>query len=159
VRGQVLADLAGEDTRLSFRGDVTGLSPRGSRRDEDKLDANLALLIDPLHLTVEGRAELVHISRALLLDLIAVWDPYQADVSANRARLALKLGYPEQVRLAFEQGFASLKLRLGGLTRAVRIDEIKGVPIGPLLERYLAHTLRPLIGEEDRTAPDKEPAS
>jgi translocation and assembly module TamB len=70
-----------------------------------------------------------------------VWDPYRADVSANRVRLGLKVGYPKQVRLHFLHGFASLAVQLGGLAGAVRIDEIRGVPIGPALARFLAPVL------------------
>ncbi len=148
IRGQLLADLAGADTRIAFRGNVTGLMPPRARGKDDRLDANTMLVIDPARLAIEGRAELVHISKALFLDLLDAWDPYHAVVNANRARRALRFGYPDQVRLGFAQGFASLRLTLGGLTRAVRIDEIKGMPVGPLLERYLGKAMRPLLQQE-----------
>ncbi len=145
VRGQLIVDVAGLDTTIAFRGDVTGVMPPSAKHKDDRLDANIALLIKPMQLQIDGRTELLHISRPLLLDLLDTWDPYHADVTANRARLALKFGYPERVRLGFEQGFASLRLELGGLTRAVRIDEIKGVPMGPLLEHFLGAAMRPLM--------------
>ena len=73
-----------------------------------------------------------------LIKLLDLYDPYQADISANRMRLGLKFGFPRSVRLGFEGGFATLKLELGGLANAIRIDEIRGTAVGPVLERYLA---------------------
>jgi translocation and assembly module TamB len=61
-------------------------------------------------------------------------------------RLGLKIGYPKRVRLHFAHGFASLAVELGGLAGAVRIDEIKGIPIGPAMARFLA----PVLAEEKR---------
>jgi translocation and assembly module TamB len=59
----------------------------------------------------------------------------------NRVRLGLKVGYPKQVRLSFQHGFAGLAVELGGLAAAVRIDEIRGIPLGPALSRWLAPVL------------------
>jgi len=62
-------------------------------------------------------------------------------VNMNRARKALALGYPESVRLRFDHGFASLKITFAGLARVVKLDEIRGVPVGPLLERFVGPVL------------------
>jgi translocation and assembly module TamB len=138
ITGQCLVEVAGRDTRLTFRGKVTGLHPSSGA---DVLDANAALALTPYRLGLEGRVEIVRIGRQHLYDLLDLYDPYGADVAANRVRLALKVGYPEQVRLHFQHGFASLAVELGGLAGVVRIDEIKGVPIGPALSRWLAPVL------------------
>ncbi|HKA92149.1 MAG TPA: hypothetical protein VKE22_31035 [Haliangiales bacterium] len=138
IGGQCLLELAGKDTALSFRGKVTGIRPSSG---DDRLDANAALTLVPYRLGLEGRVEIVRIGRDHLYDLLDVWDPYHADVSANRIRFGLKLGYPKQVRLHFLRGFGSLAVELGGLAGVVRIDEIRGVPVGPALERYLAPVL------------------
>jgi translocation and assembly module TamB len=140
ITGQCLVELRGKDTRVAFRGKVTGIRPGGGTGD-DRLDAHAALTMTPYRLGLEGRVEIVRIARAHLLELLDVWDPYRADVSANRVRLGLKVGYPKQVRLHFLHGFASLAVQLGGLAGAVRIDEIRGVPIGPALARFLAPVL------------------
>jgi hypothetical protein len=58
-------------------------------------------------------------------------------------RLALAAGYPKQVRLGFASGFASLAIELGGLAGVVRIDELRGIPIGPALAHWLAPILEP----------------
>jgi translocation and assembly module TamB len=83
----------------------------------------------------------VRIGREHLRALLDVWDPYHADVSVNRVRLALLAGYPKQVRLAFASGFAAIGVELGGLAGLVRIDELRGLPIGPALAHYLAPIL------------------
>jgi translocation and assembly module TamB len=138
ITGQCQIEVRGLDTRVAFRGKVTGIKPSSG---EDRLDANAALTLMPYRMGLEGRVEIVTIGRRHLLDLLDVWDPFHADVSANRVRLGLKLGYPKQVRLKFLHGFASLAIELGGLAGVVRIDEIQGIPIGPALARYLAPVL------------------
>ncbi|MSP62058.1 MAG: hypothetical protein EXR72_17340 [Myxococcales bacterium] len=139
VTGQCLVDWRGDDTEVRLRGGVTGLRP--SDKSDERLDANAALTLSPYRLALEGRAEVIRIGRAHLEALLDHADPYHADVATNRVRQALRIGYPKQVRLRFERGFAALKITLGGLTDVVRIDEIRGVPLGPLLERYLGPAL------------------
>lgn len=149
ISGQCLAELRGADTQLAFRGKLTGIRPplpgkRGAAStaaDGAKLDANAAITITPFRYGLEGRTEIVRIGREHLLALLDLWDPYRSDVAANRVRLALKVGYPKQVRLHFARGFASLAIELGGLAGVVRIDEIRGIPIGPALAHWLAPIL------------------
>jgi hypothetical protein len=117
-------------------------APRsGQGPDGDPLDANLAITLAPYRYGLEGRAEIVRIGRDHLRALLDVSDPYHADVAANRVRLALGVGYPKQVRLHFASGFASLAIELGGLAGVVRIDEMRGIPIGPALAHWLAPIL------------------
>ena len=141
ITGQTTIEVRGPDTRIAFRGKVTGVRPSSGKASGDRLDANAAVTIVPYKLGLEGRVEIVQIGRAHLLDLLDLWDPYHADVSANRVRLGLKFGYPKQVRLKFLHGFASLAVELGGIASVVRIDEIQGIPIGPALARYLSPVL------------------
>lgn len=140
ITGQCLAELRGPDTRLAFRGKLTGLQPsiNVGAASGDKLDANAAITITPYRYGLDGRTEIVRIGRDHLRALLNLWDPFGSDVAANRVRLALKVGYPEQVRLHFASGFASLAIELGGLAGVVRIDEIRGIPIGPALAHFLA---------------------
>jgi translocation and assembly module TamB len=139
ITGQCLVELRGKDTSVAFRGKVTGIRP--GRGDRDRLDAHAALTMSPYRLKLDGRVEIVRIAKGHLLKLLDAWDPYHADVAANRVRLGLNLGYPKQVRLHFLHGFASMAIQLGGLAGAVRIDEISGIPIGPAMARFLAPVL------------------
>jgi len=142
ISGQCLIEVAGKDTSVAFRGKVTGVRPSSG---DERLDANAAVTLVPYRLGLEGRVEIVRIGRDHLYDLLDLWDPYHAEVSANRVRLGLKFGYPKQVRLHFLRGFASFFVELGGLAGVVRIDEIRGIPVGPALARWLAPIL-----EKDR---------
>ena len=83
----------------------------------------------------------MQIGKDHLLAVLDLWDPYHSDVAANRVRLGLKVGYPKQVRLHFSRGFASLTIELGGLASVVRIDEINGIAIGPVMGHFLAPLL------------------
>jgi hypothetical protein len=55
----------------------------------------------------------------------------------NRVRLGLKFGYPKFVLLKFNDGLMDAKVDLGGLAGAIRIDEIKGIPVTPFMEQYV----------------------
>lgn len=148
VTGQCVLELRGDDTRVAFRGKATGVRPSVASASAaggpsgERLDANLAVALEPFRLRLEGRTEIVQIGKDHLLALLDLWDPYHADVSANRVRLGLKVGYPKQVRLHFSHGFANLAIELGGLAGVVRIDEIRGIPIGPVLSHFLSPILQ-----------------
>lgn len=148
ITGQCVLELRGDDTRLAFRGKATGVRPSVASASAaggpsgERLDANLAVALEPFRLRLEGRTEIVQIGKDHLLALLDLWDPYHADVSANRVRLGLKVGYPKQVRLHFSHGFANLAIELGGLAGVVRIDEIRGIPIGPVLSHFLSPILQ-----------------
>jgi hypothetical protein len=134
VTGQCTVDLRGDDTTFDFRGAFTNFRTDGSAQ---RLDMNAAISLAPYRGLLEGRVELVRLGREHLAWLLDVWDPYHADVAANRARKALEVGYPKRVRLDMQDGFARLALDLGGVAGIVRLDEIRGLPVGPVLERYL----------------------
>jgi hypothetical protein len=156
ISGQILIDGQAEDTQLSFRGAVTGLVTAG---EKERLDANATLVLWPDRRLLEGRIELVRLGTSHLLGLLDLYDPFQADVAANRMRKNLKFGYPKSVRMGFHDGFATLALELGGLASAVRIDEIRGTAVGPVLERYLAKPVPPEMTEEPVTTPPAAPAA
>lgn len=134
VGGRLFVDLRGRDTRVDFRGDVTGLAVAA---DKKPLDAHMAIRLKPWRRALEGRVDVARTSPDQLRLMLDVYDPYQENVSANRARQALVLGYPKSVRMRFQDGLAAVAIDLGGLGSAVRIDEIRGVPIAPMLEKSL----------------------
>ena len=138
VTGQLMADLTEGDRTILFRGNVTGLRPT---EGDEVLDANAALTLQPDRLVLDGRMQVVRIGRNHLLDLMDLLDPYREDVNMNRARKALLVGYPKSVRLRFDHGFMSLKLELAGLASLVSLEEVRGVPLGPLLERFVGPVL------------------
>ena len=134
ITGQVLADLGRDDPEVVFRGNITGVETTGGR---GVLDANLAMTFVPTTLIVEGKAQVVRVSKDHLYEIIDILDPYHEDEGLNRVRLGLKLGYPKYVRLNMDEGLMDAKIDLGGLAGAVRIDEIKGIPVTPFIEEYL----------------------
>lgn len=134
VFGQLVLEWRPEDVSVYFRGKMTGIRPKGS---EERLDANAAIGLSIGKQAIQGRIHLVRIGRGHLFELLDMWDPYRENVSANRIRKALKLGYPKYVRIRMDGGFLSAKVELGGLGGLVRIDEIRGVPTGPIMSRFL----------------------
>jgi hypothetical protein len=45
------------------------------------------------------------------------------------------------LRLTFDHGFASAHLELGGLAKFVSISELRGIPMGPIVDKMLARML------------------
>lgn len=139
VTGQCILDYEGEDSRVQLHVRASGVeASRGER-----FDGNAAVAIDVKDRNVEGRAEVLRIGRRHLLDLLELQDPRHADPAINRVRRALQLGYPDKLRLAFKHGFVSARVTFGGLARLVRLDELRGIPIGPLVDKVLAQLSPP----------------
>jgi translocation and assembly module TamB len=105
------------------------------------LDANATLMLAMEPLSLDGRIQVVRIGQQHLLDMLDVVDPYQENVNMNRARMGLQVGYPEFLRLKMKDGFLAIKLKLGGAASAIRLDEIKGIALGPFLNTYVAPAL------------------
>lgn len=133
VTGQGRLDWRGRDSVLELRVRATGVqSSRG-----EPFDGNVAVVIGARDRSVNGRAEILRIGKRHLLDLLNLADPHAADPAINRVRFALGLGYPEHVRLRFDQGFGRVLVRLGGTAGLVSIDEVRGIPMGPIVDRAL----------------------
>jgi hypothetical protein len=136
VSGQGFVDWRGRDSVVQLRLRASDIEA-GAGSSRERFDANASLRLALRTRNLDGRAEILRIGRQHLLDLLDLYDPHHADVATNRVRLALGLGYPSHVRLMFERGFASLAVDFGGLARVVRVDEVRGIPTGPFVERYL----------------------
>jgi hypothetical protein len=133
VTGQSRLDWRGRDSVLELRVRATGVQSTHG----EPFDGNVAVVITARDRSVNGRAEILRIGSRHLLDLLDLADPHAADPSINRVRFALGLGYPEHVRLRFDQGFGRALIRLGGAAGLIRIDEIRGIPMGPIVDRAL----------------------
>ncbi|RKH17153.1 hypothetical protein D7X74_13320 [Corallococcus sp. CA047B] len=133
ITGQCLLDWKGKNSTLEAHVRATGVkSSRG-----EPFDGNAAVVISARERSVNGRAEILRIGNRHLLDLLDLEDPRHVDPATNRIRYALGLGYPEHVRLSFNHGFGSLRITMGGLAQLISIDEIRGIPMGPLVDRML----------------------
>ncbi|MFB1480930.1 hypothetical protein [Corallococcus sp. RDP092CA] len=133
VTGQCMLDYQGRNSTLEAHVRATGVkSSRG-----EPFDGNAAMVISARDRSINGRAEILRIGNRHLLDLLDLEDPRHTDPATNRVRYALSLGYPEHVRVSFKQGFGSLLITMGGLARFVSIDEIRGIPLGPIVDRAI----------------------
>jgi hypothetical protein len=92
--------------------------------------------------SIDGRADVLRIGNRHLLDLLDLQDPHHTDASINRMRNALSFGYPKNMRVLFNRGFASVRIDFGGLARFLSVDELHGVPLGPLLDRAMVNAAR-----------------
>ncbi len=138
VTGQLVAEGLGGKPVVHFKGNATGIRLSGG---EAVLDANANLRFQPDPLGLSGRVQVVRISSQHLLAALDWIDPYRENPDINKIRMALKIGYPEYVRIQMRDGLLSAAIELGGVAGVVRIDEIRGIPLGPILERYIATVL------------------
>lgn len=134
VTGQVLVDYQGGKPSMQFRGTVTGIRPR---KGGGQLDANAALSFVPSKLALEGRMQIVRLDKRHLREILDILDPYRQDADFNKIRLALKVGYPKYVRLRMQDGFMSVSIKLGGVSRIVRLGQLRGIALEPLLQLYV----------------------
>lgn len=104
----------------------------------EPFDGNAALVMDIRDRSIEGRADILRIGKRHLLDLLDLQDPRRTDAAMNQIRGALRFGYPDRVRIAFKHGFASAGVEMGGLARMLKIRDIRGIPMGPLLEQVIS---------------------
>lgn len=133
ITGQCVLDWQGKHSTLEAHVRATGVkSSRG-----EPFDGNAAVVISGRDRSVSGRAEILRIGNRHLLDLLDLEDPHHTDPATNRVRYALGLGYPEHVRVSFNRGFGRLSITMGGLARLLSIDEIRGIPMGPIIDRVI----------------------
>lgn len=139
LTGQCLLDWGEKDAAIQLHLRASNL--KGSTGE--RFDGNTAVVISARERSIDGRAEILHIGRRHLLALLDLHDPHHADAAVNRVRSALSLGYPDRVRLSFDHGFAAARITLGGLASVVRINELRGIPTGPIIDRVLARPAEP----------------
>ncbi len=137
ITGQCGIDWDGAKSTLELHVRASGVQSSHG----EPFDGNIAVVISAADRTVEGRAEILRIGKRHLLDLLDLEDPAHVDPGMNRVRTALGFGYPDSLRLVFDHGFASAHLELGGLARLVSIGELRGIPMGALVDKMLAPVL------------------
>lgn len=139
IAGQLFVDFRPGEEVVTFRGTLTGLERKGAATP---LDANAAFTFLPRRLELDGRVQVVRTSKEHLLDLLDVIDPHHEVGSLNQVRSAMALGYPRAVQLDFSDGLLSMNVAFGGLAGLFDLGTVRGVSLGPFLNRYLAPALR-----------------
>lgn len=137
ITGQCSVDWDGPKSTVELHVRASGVQSSHG----EPFDGNIAVAISAADRTIEGRAEILRIGKRHLLDLLDLHDPLHVDRAMNRIRSALTFGYPDSLRLVFDHGFASAHLELGGLARLVSIGELRGIPMGPIVDKMLASFL------------------
>ncbi|MBX3246663.1 MAG: hypothetical protein KF901_05715 [Myxococcales bacterium] len=139
ISGQLLVDYLPGAERVQFRGNVTGLRTRNSN---SPLDANAAVVFTPSRLELDGRIQIVRVTTSHLRGLLDLVDPFREDPSLNSLRSALRFGHPRRVTINLSQGLMSLDVKMGGvLGSLINISEIRGIALGPFMNRHVAPLL------------------
>lgn len=134
VTGRATVVLDGKDTTAELNVRASGVRSTHN----EPFDGNAALAVSARTRSIDGRMEVLRMGRRHLLDVLDLVDPPRTDAAINRVRRVLILGYPDHVRVSLNRGFASAKIKFGGIARLFKIDEIKGIPLGPIVDRVLA---------------------
>lgn len=155
LTGQLEADLRPSAAYVTMRGNATGVQ---GREPEDLLDANFAMRFAPETLALDGSLQLVRMSKSHLEALLDVLDPYREDTNMNTIRALLPFGYPRFLRARVEDGLMDLELRLGGIAGVASIQDIRAIPIAPLLDDYVAPIVDPLFRVPARAPREEDEA-
>jgi len=139
ITGQLAVAWDGPKSTAELHVRATGV--RSSHGEP--FDGNVAVVVSAADRTVEGRADVLRIGQRHLLDLLDLADASRTDPGMNRIRSALGFGYPDRLRLSFDHGFANARLELGGLARMITIGELRGIPMGPIIDSMLASATDP----------------
>jgi hypothetical protein len=131
VGGQLIAQLRDDNPIVQLRIRASQIKSSHGER----FDGNAALVIGVRDRSVEGRSEILRIGKRHLLDLLDLDDPQHTDPAVNRIRNALGFGYPDRLSLAFNHGFITAEIALGGLAGLVKIDTLRGIPMGPIIDK------------------------
>lgn len=134
VTGECVLDWNGMKSTMQAHVRATGVL---SSHDEP-FDGNAAVVVSVGERTVDGRVEILRIGSRHLLDLLDLQDPLRIDPAINRIRQALALGYPDKVRVAFNRGFAKMRVTFGGVASLLSVGDVRGIPTGPLIDRMIA---------------------
>jgi translocation and assembly module TamB len=137
ITGQCGVVWAGTKSTLELHVRASGVQSSHG----EPFDGNIEVAISVADRTIEGRAEILRIGERHLLDLLDLQDPLHVDPTMNRVRMGLKFGYPDHVRLIFDHGFASVHIELGGVARLFSIGEMRGIPMGPIVDKMLSPVL------------------
>jgi len=143
ITGALVVDYLPGAESIHFRGTATGLR---SGLADSPLDANAAFVLTPATLEIDGRIQIVRISRTHLHELLDLFDPFREDLALNSLRKKLTWSYPRSVRIVMAQGLMSLQVDLGGLGALFQLGEIRGIPLGHFINRHVAPLLQ---GEEN----------
>jgi len=133
VTGQCELDWNGAKSTLTMHVRADGVQSSHG----EPFTGSAAIVVSAADHNIEGRADILQIGKRHLLDLLDLQDPFHADASMNKLRSALRFGYPDRLRVSFNHGFASVHVTLGGLARFIRIGDLRGIPIGPILDQYI----------------------
>jgi hypothetical protein len=137
ITGQCGLDWDGTKSTLELHVRANGVQSSHG----EPFDGNISVIVSAANHTIEGRAEILRIGERHLLDLLDLQDPLHINPAMNQLRTALKFGYPDSVHLLFDHGFASAHFELGGLAGLVRISDLRGIPMGPIVDKMLAPVL------------------
>lgn len=140
VSGELIYRHEPPASLATFRGRLTGVKIGA---DQDPLDANAAVEFSPERLELSGRIHLLRLSKGHLREGLDLIDPYRADPDINLIRHLLALGYPKSAWVRMAGGFLSASVELGGVASLAKLSELRGVALGPLMQRYVAPILDP----------------
>lgn len=144
LRGQLLLDLAGAATQALVRVDASSLLAS----DGSRFDGTMNLALNAAEERLDGRVEISRLGKRHLYDLMTALDPTQTDPTLMRLRSLFRIAHPRRLTLRLAEGLGNLSLELGGLGQLVRIEEVRGMPLGPLWRRWLA----PVVATLARTS-------
>lgn len=141
VAGQLYFDASPNAWQLGLLSRITEvdlrqLLPPDSPLRGDELSpvsARTAITFDIQKRLMEGRIDVTQISRAQLLQMLEVIDPDYQDPQLATVRSALRLAYPETLRIKMYSGLMDMEVKVSALPSPITV---RNLPLTPLINHF-----------------------
>ncbi len=133
VTGELVVDMNEQNPKVRANVRATGITSE----EGDVFSGNAALALSLKEHSIDGRAEVLQLSGRQLQRLLDLQDPHHTSASSNRIRAVLAIGYPDRLHIVFNHGFANMRVTFGGAASLVQLDELRGIPVESLVDRYV----------------------
>jgi hypothetical protein len=149
LTGQVYVDAQPGAWKIGLLSRMTQIDPRQLVAEDSPqrhaeyapITARSALEFDVAKRLLQGRLDVTQISRAQLLQLLDVVDPQYQNEQVARVRAALRVAYPQNVKVDMRQGLMDLEVAISALPKPL---QIRGVPLTPLIQTFAGPALNAL---------------
>jgi hypothetical protein len=141
ISGQLYFDATPKAWQFGFLSrmndvDLRQLLPADSPLQGDELSpvsARTAITFDIQQRLMEGQIDVTKINRAQLLQMLEIIDPDYEDPQLATVRSALRLAYPQWIKINMQSGLMNLQIKVSALPTPINV---RNLPLTPLINHF-----------------------
>lgn len=146
ISGQLYFDATPKAWQFGFLSrmndvDLRQLLPADSPLQSDQLSpvsARAAITFDIQQRLMEGQIDVTKIDRAQLLQMLEIIDPDYEDPQLATVRSALRVAYPQWIKINMQSGLMDLQVKVSALPTPINV---RNLPLTPLINHFGEDTL------------------